>query len=75
MGPSGPTGAFTIAVAPLPAGQCLYAFDTCTNQVSPITCARQPAPALALAPGPLAVALAVLSLMGLTGLWRIRRLP
>jgi hypothetical protein len=73
-GMSGPTGQFNIPVSPpLAIGECIYAFDTCSQLVSPVTCIFPPAPAPALSPQHLAVALGFLSLIGLIGVRRLRR--
>ncbi len=73
MGPTGPTGQFTVAVPPLQAGQCVYVFDTCTMLVSAVRCAIAPAPAPALSARALALAVAVVTLIALLGLLRVRR--
>jgi hypothetical protein len=73
MGPAGPNGSFNIAVPPLEANQCIYAFDTCAMVTSPVACARLPAPAPALSQRLLVVALGVLSLVALLGVGRLRR--
>jgi hypothetical protein len=73
-GPSGPNGAFDIPVAPpLALGQCIYAFDTCTDLVSAVRCVTAPAPAPAMSPQALALALGALSLVALLGLSRLGR--
>jgi hypothetical protein len=71
---SGPTGQFNIPLsAPLAIGECVYVFDTCSGLVSPVACAFPPAPAPTLSPQLLAGAVAMLSLLGLLGVWRLRR--
>jgi len=70
-GPTGPTGRFTIAVAPLIINQCLYAFDTCADRISPVVCAHQAALAPALSPPLLALAAGLLSLIALLQLRRL----
>lgn len=73
-GPSTASGLFTVAVAPpLAAGECIYAFDTCTGLVSAVVCAFAPAPVPALSSGALPLAVAGLGLVALLGLLRLRR--
>jgi len=55
------------------ANECIYAFDTCSMLVSSVTCITPPAPAPALSPRMLALALAMLSLIALLGLRRLWR--
>jgi hypothetical protein len=74
MGMSNANGLFAIAVIPpLAAGECIYAFDTCTGLVSAVACATAPASAPALSARALPLAVAALSLVTLIGLLRLRR--
>jgi hypothetical protein len=74
MGPSNASGLFAVAIAPpLAANECIYAFDTCTMLVSAVQCARLPAPAPALSPRALLLAVAALGLVALLGFTRLRR--
>ena len=72
-GPAAANGSFSITVPPLMANECIYAFDTCSGFTSPVACARLPAPVPALSQQLLAVALAVLSLVAVIGIARLRR--
>jgi len=58
-------------VAPLIINQCLYAFDTCADRISPVVCAHQAALAPALSPPLLALAAGLLSLIALLQLRRL----
>jgi hypothetical protein len=57
----------------LTANECIYAFDTCSMLTSPVACARLPAPVPVLSQQLLAVALAILSLVAVIGIARLRR--
>ena len=58
---------------PLEVNECIYAFDTCSMFTGPVACARLPAAAPALSQQLLIVALAVLSLVAMIGIVRLRR--
>ena len=60
-------------VPPLQIGQCVYAYDTITMLISNVVCVTAPAPAPALQPPMLLVALAILAVIAAIGLRRIRR--
>jgi hypothetical protein len=73
MGTTNAGGLFTIAIMPpLMAGECIYAFDTCTSLVSAVQCVGGPAPAPALSPRALALAVATLGLVAMLALMRLR---
>ncbi len=76
MGPTNGAGIFNIPIAPpLAEGECIYAFDTCTNLVSAVECAFAPAPAPVVSRRTLPLAVALLGLVALVGLLRLRRNP
>jgi hypothetical protein len=55
---------------PLESGECIYAFDVCLQLVGPVSCVTAAAPAPALMPSMLAVAVAMLMLIGGFGIYR-----
>ncbi|MBX3023985.1 hypothetical protein KF840_03650 [bacterium] len=64
-------GRFEIAIAPpLAPGACVYAVDTCTMLTSAVECATSAAPAPALGPRALLLALAALMAVAVVGLRR-----
>ena len=75
-GPTNAMGHFNIPInPPLGDNECIYAFDTCTMEISPVVCIRPAAPAPAMSPRVLGVALAMLSLIAFVGLLRLRQRP
>ena len=73
-GPTDGSGMFSIVLSqPLAANQCIYAYDTCTDRLSDPACARVPAPAPAMSPRLMLLALGMLCLIALFSLVRMRR--
>jgi hypothetical protein len=67
-------GGFDIPInPPLALNDCIYAYDTCNDILGPVVCIRPPAPAPAMSPLGTIFALAVLGLVALVGMMRMRR--